>query len=204
MKSGTVRVLRPALAGLCLVLALGGAGWAADPAAAPTTSEDFIKALKMAAPDAPPDAPLIGQKPKTRGLALGTADTAAPAAPAAAATRPKAAPRISFQVEFAFNSADLTPKASGILNELGRALTSPELSAYSFQLTGHTDGVGGADYNLALSKRRAAAVRDYLTRTFAVAPDRLKSRGLGSQQLLDPANPASDVNRRVEIVNLGS
>ncbi|WP_372394494.1 OmpA family protein [Azospirillum sp. HJ39] len=187
------------------MLALGGAGRAADPAAAPTTSEDFIKALKPAAAvDAPSDAPLIGQKPKTRGLALGTADTAAPAAPAPAPTRPQAAPRISFQVEFAFNSADLTPKASGILNELGRALTSPELSAYSFQLTGHTDGVGGADYNLALSKRRAAAVRDYLTRTFAVAPDRLKSRGLGSQQLLDPANPASDVNRRVEIVNLGS
>ncbi|CAO3431210.1 OmpA family protein [Azospirillum endophyticum] len=216
MRIGTVRALRPALAGMGLLLALGSAAWAADPTGAPTTSEDFIKALK---PEAQPDAPASDRKPRTRGLALGTGDAAAPAqtsappaaasqpaaaAQAKAAPQPKAAPRISFQVEFAFNSADLTPKATGILNELGRALTSPDLSAYRFQLTGHTDGVGSADYNLALSKRRAASVRDYLTKTFNVAPGRLMARGLGSQQLLDPANPASDANRRVEIVNLGS
>lgn len=216
-------MLRPALAGLGLLLVMGGAAWATDPASAPTTSEDFIKALTPV--------------PKTRGLALGTGDTApapaasavpgavpaaapgsapVPATPAskaatskvatfkAAATQPKEAPRISFQVEFAFNSAELTPTATGILNELGRALTSPDLAAYRFQLTGHTDGVGNPDYNLALSKRRAAAVRDYLTRTFGVSSGRLVAIGRGSQQLLDPANPASDVNRRVEIVNLGS
>ncbi|PWC34743.1 hypothetical protein TSO352_27500 [Azospirillum sp. TSO35-2] len=117
---------------------------------------------------------------------------------------PAAAPRISFQVEFAFNSAELTPTATGILNELGRALTSPELSAYRFQLTGHTDGVGKPDYNLALSKRRAASVGAYLTRTFGVAPGRLVAVGRGAQQLLNPADPASAVNRRVEIINLGS
>ncbi|MBK1839060.1 OmpA family protein [Azospirillum sp. YIM B02556] len=223
MRIGTVRALRPALAGMGLLLALGGAAWAADPTGAPTTSEDFIKALK---PQAQPDAPASDEKPRTRGLALGTGDATAPAAPPAAAAQssappaaasppaaaaqakvapqPKAAPRISFQVEFAFNSAQLSPKATGILNELGRALTSPDLSAYRFQLTGHTDAVGSADYNLALSKRRAASVRDYLTKTFGVSPGRLMARGLGSQQLLDPANPASDANRRVEIVNLGS
>lgn len=198
-------MLRPALAGLGLLLSVSGSALATDPAAAPTTSEDFIRALK-------PDRPQGDEKPRTRGLALGTgATTAAPApapAPAPAygspAPQPKAAPRISFQVEFAFNSAELTPKATGILNELGRALTSPDLAAYRFQLTGHTDGIGKPDYNLALSKRRAASVRDYLTRTFGVSSGRLVAIGRGSQQLLDPANPASEVNRRVEIVNLGS
>lgn len=204
-----VGMLRPALAGLGLLLSVSGSALATDPAAAPTTSEDFIRALK-------PDRPQGDEKPRTRGLALGTGDTTAapttaPApAPAPApsygspAPQPKAAPRISFQVEFAFNSAELTPKATGILNELGRALTSPDLAAYRFQLTGHTDGVGNPDYNLALSKRRAASVRDYLTRTFGVSSGRLVAVGRGSQQLLDPANPASDANRRVEIVNLGS
>lgn len=198
-------MLRPALAGLGLLLSVSGSALATDPAAAPTTSEDFIRALK-------PDRPQGDEKPRTRGLALGTGDTTAAPAPAPApvpsygtpAPQPKAAPRISFQVEFAFNSAELTPKATGILNELGRALTSPDLAAYRFQLTGHTDGVGNPDYNLALSKRRAASVRDYLTRTFGVSSGRLVAIGRGSQQLLDPANPASDVNRRVEIVNLGS
>ncbi|WP_236784110.1 OmpA family protein [Azospirillum humicireducens] len=214
---GSVRILRTALAGLGLLMALGGVAAATDPTAAPTTSEDFIRAL----------APAAGG----RGLSLGTAGAAEPAAlppaspsvsapapvaaaastavrpPASrppAAAKPAAAPRISFQVEFAFNSAELTPKAAGILDELGRALTSPELSAYRFQLTGHTDGVGNPDYNLALSKRRAASVREYLTRSFGVSPNRLVAIGRGSQQLLDPANPASDANRRVEIVNLGS
>ncbi len=202
-------MLRPALAGLGLLLSVGGSALATDPPAAPTTSEDFIRALK-------PDRPQGDEKPRTRGLALGTGDTAAAPTPTPApapaqapsqgtpAPQPKAAPRISFQVEFAFNSADLTPKATGILNELGRALTSPDLAAYRFQLTGHTDGVGNPDYNLALSKRRAASVRDYLTRTFGVSSGRLVAIGRGSQQLLDPANPASDANRRVEIVNLGS
>lgn len=196
-------MLRPALAGLGLLLSVGGSALATDPTAAPTTSEDFIRALK-------PDRPQGDEKPRTRGLALGTGDTTAAPTPATApaygspAPQPKATPRISFQVEFAFNSAELTPKATGILNELGRALTSPDLAAYRFQLTGHTDGVGKPDYNLALSKRRAASVRDYLTRTFGVSSGRLVAIGRGSQQLLDPANPASDVNRRVEIVNLGS
>lgn len=200
-----VGMLRPVLAGLGLLLSVSGSALATDPAAAPTTSEDFIRALK-------PDRPQGDEKPRTRGLALGTGDTTPAPAPAPAPTpaygtpapQPKAAPRISFQVEFAFNSAELTPKATGILNELGRALTSPDLAAYRFQLTGHTDGVGNPDYNLALSKRRAASVRDYLTRTFGVSSRRLVAIGRGSQQLLDPANPASDVNRRVEIVNLGS
>nr|WP_295827370.1 OmpA family protein [uncultured Azospirillum sp.] len=198
-----VGMLRPVLAGLGLLLSVSGSALATDPAAAPTTSEDFIRALK-------PDRSQGDEKPRTRGLALGTGDTTAAPAPAPApshgtpAPQPKAAPRISFQVEFAFNSAELTPKATGILNELGRALTSPDLAAYRFQLTGHTDGVGKPDYNLALSKRRAASVRDYLTRTFGVSSGRLVAIGRGSQQLLDPANPASDVNRRVEIVNLGS
>ncbi len=210
----TVRGLRPVFAGLALFLAFGGVAAATEPTAAPTTTEDFIRALR---PDVPPVDEKPNEKPRTRGLALGTGGAAEPAAPPpatapapastaapAAAAKPKAAPRISFQVEFAFNSAELTPKAAGILDELGRALTSPDLAAYRFQLTGHTDGVGNPDYNLALSKRRAASVRDYLTRSFGVSPGRLVAIGRGSQQLLDPANPASDANRRVEIVNLGS
>lgn len=212
---GTVRVLRPAFAGLALLLALpmafGGVAAATEPTAAPTTTEDFIRALR---PNAPPSDETPNEKLKTRGLALGTGGAGeppalppalpSPSAPAPATTKPKPAPRISFQVEFAFNSAELTPKATGILDELGRALTSPDLAAYRFQLTGHTDGVGNPDYNLALSKRRAASVRDYLTRSFGVSSNRLVAVGRGSQQLLDPANPASDANRRVEIVNLGS
>lgn len=193
------------LAGLCLLIAAGNAAWATDSSApTPTTASDFIRALT-------PQAPNTGERIRTRGLALGTGDSAAPPAPAPASApaptvkaQPKPAPQISFQVEFEFNSATLSPQATAILNELGRALVSPELQGYRFQLTGHTDGVGSPKYNLDLSSRRAKSVKDYLSKTFAVAPVRLRAVGRGAQQLLDPANPASEVNRRVEIVNLGS
>lgn len=174
-------------------LALGSvAAVAADAPPAATTADEFIRGLTAPAPAA---------GVRTRGIALGTgAAPAAPAAPAAAATRP----RVRFQVEFAFNSAELSPKATQILDELGRALSSPDLSPFRFQLSGHTDATGRDDYNVDLSKRRAQAVRDYLVQKFSISGARLDTIGLGSQMLLDPANPRSGVNRRVEITNLGS
>lgn len=165
------------------------------------TSQDFIKALKPGADTPLPDAVRsnVRSKSGTRGLALsqgGASDTPPPVL--------SAAPQVSFQVEFELNSASLTPKASGVLDELGRALTSPDLASYRFQLTGHTDATGSASYNRELSKRRAAAVRDYLSGKFRIDPARLRSAGMGADRLLDPENPQSGVNRRVEITNLGS
>lgn len=155
--------------------------------AAPKTAEDFVKAL---APD--PNAP---KGVKTRGFSLGTGE----AQPTPAAVAPR---KISFQVEFDYNSDKLSPKANAVLDELAKALSSSELASSRFLLTGHTDAAGSADYNLKLSKRRAASVKDYLT-TRGIAAARLESLGRGSEVLADPANPKSGVNRRVEIANIG-
>lgn len=158
----------------------------ADPAAKMAqTSDDFIRALT-------PQLPSV----TTRGIALGTGATAPAAAPATA-------PRINFQVEFEYNSTTLSPKAAAVLDELGKALVSRELASFRFELIGHTDAAGSAAYNLDLSRRRAAAVRDYLSGRFSIAADRLATIGRGEEQLLDPAHPNSGVNRRVEIVNIG-
>ncbi|MND06909.1 hypothetical protein D3C83_285760 [compost metagenome] len=56
---------------------------------------------------------------------------------------------------------------------------------------------------MALSQARAQAVSDYLTRQHGVTPDRLEVVGFGRRHLLDPANPTSAVNRRVQVINLG-
>ena len=196
---------------------------AGDPAGMATTRDDFIKGLM---PGNPQDG-VPGTAPRTRGLSLGTGDTAAapkpmpvtpvlaaPLSAVPAAPQPPAAqqpaqpsaqrPSVNFQVEFEIDSARLSPKARGVLDQLGRALTAPELAGYRFQLAGHTDVTGSADYNLALSKRRAASVRDYLTTNFRIMPNTLTTVGYGSQRLLDPVNRTSGVNRRVEITNLGS
>nr|WP_274389845.1 OmpA family protein [Azospirillum doebereinerae] len=187
---------------------------AADPAGMATTSEDFIKGLSLAPASA---APAVESAPlRTRGLSLGTGDVApqptpvsvpaAPPAPPPSTPSPAAAqrPSVNFQVEFERNSATLSPKARKILDQLGRALTAPELAGFRFELAGHTDVTGSTEHNLTLSKRRAASVRDYLTTTFQIPSRTLTTAGYGSQRLLDPVNRTSGVNRRVEITNLGS
>lgn len=107
-------------------------------------------------------------------------------------------------VKFAFDSAALTPAATELLRRLGQALSSEDLRAYRFRMEGHTDSLGTEAYNLALSQRRAAAVQDFLEKRYGLPRESLEIRGMGEAKPLDPSDPESGVNRRVEIINLGS
>ena len=112
-------------------------------------------------------------------------------------------PAADLAVNFEFNSADLTPTARKILDNLAAAMTS-DLDAYKFVLEGHTDATGSDSYNQALSERRADAVRDYLVEQHHVEAKRLEAVGKGKKDLLDPANPEAAVNRRVRVINVGA
>ena len=81
---------------------------------------------------------------------------------------------------------------------LAQALASPQLEGRKFTVIGHTDASGSAAYNKALSDRRAAAVRRYLTEN-GVASSRLRAMGKGESQLLNANEPDAGENRRVEI-----
>jgi outer membrane protein OmpA-like peptidoglycan-associated protein len=156
----------------------------------------------------------------TRGikpLAPAAAAAAAPAAmqmaavsaaPAAAplSSSDVAAPNANLAVNFQSGSANLTPQAMATLNELGRALTSPQLAAYNFKIAGHTDTVGDPATNQSLSSARAQAVKTYLETKFGVSDSRLQAVGLGESDLLVPTPPQTpnERNRRVQIINLGS
>jgi len=119
---------------------------------------------------------------------------------------PAAAPAVSLNVLFATGSAELTPEAVQTLNDLGRALSDPTLTTYRFRVEGHTDTVGGRDYNRALSDRRAIAVAEYLAGRFNVDRSRLQPVGLGQEGLLVPTPDQTPEprNRRVLVVNMGS
>jgi OmpA-OmpF porin, OOP family len=116
------------------------------------------------------------------------------------------APSVSLSVEFATDSAGLTPQAQRTLDELGKALTSDTLSQYRFRVEGHTDTVGTQTYNKALSQQRADAVAHYLEGKFGVKSDRLDPVGMGEEGLLvaTPPNTPNERNRRVNVVNLGA
>ena len=71
-------------------------------------------------------------------------------------------------------------------------------------IEGHTDSDGAEDYNMTLSQKRAASVRDYLIANYKIVPERLESKGWGESKPIDtndtPEGKAN--NRRVELVKL--
>jgi outer membrane protein OmpA-like peptidoglycan-associated protein len=101
---------------------------------------------------------------------------------------------------FDTDKADLKPESAPSLDEIGKLLKSqPGLKVY---IVGHTDNVGGFDYNMSLSQRRAKSVVDRLVQSYGIAADRLHPVGAG---LIAPVASNDDEagrakNRRVEIV----
>ena len=140
-----------------------------------------------------------GASGATRGLRVG------PAAPGQAQP-PAPEPAINLTVQFATGSADLTPQAIEVLDNLGKALSDQALVGYRFRIEGHTDTVGTHEYNKELSDRRAAAVVDYLANNFHVDRSRVQAVGMGEDQLLisTPDQTPEPRNRRVQVVNIGS
>jgi outer membrane protein OmpA-like peptidoglycan-associated protein len=111
-------------------------------------------------------------------------------------------PRIDLEIKFDFNSAEIAKSAIPDVNNLGKALSDPDLKGSTFVLAGHTDAVGGEEFNQELSSRRADSVKRYLTEKFGLAPDHLVTAGYGKSRLKNPNNPSSPENRRVEVVNM--
>jgi outer membrane protein OmpA-like peptidoglycan-associated protein len=101
-------------------------------------------------------------------------------------------------VEFAYDSARILDDAAPYLDSLGNVLAGNRAIEFAIYVVGHTDAQGTDEYNLTLSQRRADAVKDYLVRVHGVDPERLITVGKGETELLDPADPASAANRRVE------
>jgi len=109
---------------------------------------------------------------------------------------------VSLGIQFKYNSFELTESARDVLNRLGGALVSPQLSEYTFMLEGHTDAVGTSEFNQGLSEKRAKSVKNYLVSVFGIDPSRLEDVGRGESALLDEADPQNSANRRVQIINL--
>ena len=111
-------------------------------------------------------------------------------------------PNIDLEINFDYNSADISAKSLPSVQALGRALTNPELKGSTFIVAGHTDAAGGEGYNQDLSERRADAIKRYLMQNYGIAPADLVTVGYGKSKLKDPNQPLAEVNRRVQVVNM--
>jgi hypothetical protein len=105
----------------------------------------------------------------------------------------------SFMVFFDWDSAKLSDASLNVLSQAATAYKSRGSARVT--ATGHTDTTGSESYNMALSLRRANAVKDALVRE-GVPAAAITVVGRGMQGLLVPTGPnvREPQNRRVEIV----
>lgn len=142
--------------------------------------------------------PVLVQKEKTRGLKI----VAAKDLETVNSYGDKLAATVNLAVNFHFGSAELTPQAERLLDNVGTALQSSDLASYRFVIGGHTDATGTDADNLDLSRARAASTTRYLLTHYKIDPKRLVLRAFGETALLFPADPEDGRNRRVEISTL--
>lgn len=205
---------RSILAAILSLLTIGAALPIGVAKAADDVTEDQI--LRALAP---------AKKPLTRGLSAGPQTQTDPAAAAAEGrfvqtlrNRPtrslsltereeistivKDKPKIDLEINFDYNSADISARSLPSVQALGRALSNPDLKGSTFVVAGYTDAAGGEAYNQELSERRADSIKHYLVDKFGIAGTDLVTVGYGKTKLKDPAHPLAEVNRRVQVANM--
>jgi len=126
--------------------------------------------------------------------ALEELEAALQGTPAPAISQPN-----TYIVLFDFDRAEIRPDGQAVINDV--IAEAQRLGTPAISVTGHADRSGPADYNLALSLRRADAVREALIGG-GIAPEQITVAGRGEEE---PAVPTPDgvreqANRRVEII----
>ena len=111
-------------------------------------------------------------------------------------------PHVNVDIQFNPDTPVIRPESYRAVGRVADALTNPALMSSTFLIVGRTDSTGRRDNNLALSQRRAEAIRDALVTTFRISSKRLLAVGLGEEQLLDADHPRAAVNQQATIVTL--
>ena len=196
---------------LCTVLSMtaglalaGETGVSADQILTALRPKPMTRGLSMAA--APEVDPVVKAREvtfldsvrnrKSRSLSLGEREQIAEIA----STKPK----VDLEIQFDYNSANISPTSLTAVQELGKALSSPSLKGSTFVVAGHTDAVGSEPYNLDLSERRADTIKHYLVEKYGIAGNDLVTVGYGKTKLKDASNPTAPINRRVQVVNMAA
>ncbi len=113
-------------------------------------------------------------------------------------TKPAVATK-NVRVNFGFNSAVLEPlEALKLKNEYGQIVAMNANSR--FRIVGHTDNVGGREYNIELSRRRAKAIVEFFVETYGLSRNQFIYDGKGPDQPIatNSTEEGMALNRRAE------
>jgi outer membrane protein OmpA-like peptidoglycan-associated protein len=105
-----------------------------------------------------------------------------------------------YGIYFDFGSDVLRPESQTVLDQIAQVMR--EHPDWKLGVEGHTDNIGGEAYNLDLSNRRAATVKQALVTRYHIDPDRLSPAGFGATRPVDSNDTLEGRarNRRVELV----
>lgn len=108
-------------------------------------------------------------------------------------------PPVTFLLYFTTGTSELTAESRALIPEILRTIDGRE-TAPRIAVVGHTDTLGAADVNAALSLERARSVRDLLLRQ-ALNPEFVELTSHGETNPLVPTedNVSEPRNRRVEV-----
>jgi outer membrane protein OmpA-like peptidoglycan-associated protein len=166
-----------------------------------TDNAGFVQLIRVTGPDADP----------------ATLTTAGQSPTETAQTVPPAAPALSVPLAQALNAqghavlADLTFETGSSALGAGPFASLQALATFlqadpnrRVALVGHTDAVGSLENNMALSKRRAAAVLERLVTVYDIPRTQMEAEGLGYLSPVAPnqTDAGREANRRVEVVLL--
>ena len=104
-----------------------------------------------------------------------------------------------YGIHFDFDKATIRPQARRLISDI--ATTMKNNPTWTIAIRGHTDSLGAPDYNLALSARRAEAVKQAIVSGHGINPGRITTSGAG----MNEPKAANDTlqgraqNRRVEL-----
>jgi OOP family OmpA-OmpF porin len=195
---------RAALRGIALLLTL--AAFAASPSraqapAAAPARDDIVNALSHF--DTGPDLDIAALKQKiTERSKMRGKNEPEPAKRPPIVPELKDLPTFNVAIQFDVDTPIILPDSYETVGRIADALVNAPLLAYSFLIVGHSDANGKREANVILSQRRADAIRDVLVNTFKISAKRVTSLGLGEEQFIDQAHPASPVNLQIQIVTV--
>ncbi len=124
---------------------------------------------------------------------------AAAAAALEVVEQPVPLPQIDIEVQFGYDSFQLTPQAISLLAPLQTTLSDPNVRDKPILIVGHTDSAGGYAYNQELSRKRAVAVATHVSAITGIPYDRFLPVGMGFEVLKFPNDPRAAGNRRVTV-----
>ncbi len=108
--------------------------------------------------------------------------------------------KLTDTVHFDYNKATIQPRSYPLLDKVARILVSHK-EILQVSIEGHTSSEGTAEYNRALSQRRAEAVRDFLA-SRGVEMERMLAKGFGEDRPVatNSTEVGRQANRRVEFL----